>query len=270
MRYPTVSELFFTIESKMLAYNFICSHPNHITREHLHQLRKKIEFDYVASYYFMMDRDEVATHLDYLIAGFKSILATEGFLSALASADGISLEFAPLYSVVDEYRTEINTLINDLDIYRTLVAKEKTSKFISTPSDFTRKIFKASVYKGLANLTIDDLSVFEDNDNPEQLLENIKHFVKGDFESITPALNFIVRKMQIGYYLLTELKAYCDFDFSEISNVEILSKKYVEANRATALTKLRKAIEGKILDSRIANEIKEIDSFITTHTKGNV
>ena len=90
----------------------------------------------------------------------------------------------------------------------------------------------------LLNFEYEGIELFDIDKFPlDQLKKSILFYQRGEFEKISPALNFKAKHDYYAYYAITKLAEAFHLDFTKIKNVLVNSKLYDSQKRAEASSK---------------------------------
>jgi hypothetical protein len=268
-----IFHLFSHLENKINAYhklsNLVTCNEKHIKTE----LSKIVEFGVIEDYVFRIDHSESLKYLNFLKTEVEKLLFNDALILRIAKHDDIELEFGNIESAASRIKLELNSHYNKLNEYIKYI-KSKEDFLIPQVDD--KKIddvkiyeFKESIVKNLASLELENTSVF-DKTNYDILIKNIGYFIGGQFESITPKLNFCVTEKNYAYYLIQSIQNHSSFSLNKINNISINQANFIAGNCSKAMVainkKERKATKKTraffaakaIIDSLIKDNRKEI------------
>ena len=108
-------------------------------------------------------------------------------------------------------------------------ASDKNSN-LNLEADLPRKqVLSVSFVENLLKFEIEDEFLFDKTKEYDKLKKNILYFITGNFEKISPPLNFTIEK-KVAYYLIHSIKKYSTFQLRDIKNVTILGTSFSANN----------------------------------------
>ena len=238
-----IIQLFYPLENKIIAYlklsKLVTCSEKHITQ----QLSRNIEFGVIEDYVYRLDQDDSLKHLNYLRSEVEKMLFNDNLIKQVASHDDNELIFGDIDSASSKIKTELNYYYIKLSEYIRYIknrsghtAPQENSKNNNDRSLYT---LKASIIRDLTCLEFDNTSIFDKLDY-NSLIKNIEHFVAGNFELISPTLNFCVSEKNYAYYLIHSIQSHSSFSLNQIKNISINGTAFSPENCSKAMVEINK------------------------------
>jgi hypothetical protein len=271
----TIEQVFYTIEMKLKSYEVIAEKGAEYSPLHRSWLFRDVDFNYVEAALPLLDKNALHEHIKMLIEKANNLLTNSEYLNRISTILFDALDGFEDFSICrDEIINDISKIISRLKYYLSLEKNLKLdtkNQFDTNDSKRTnasKQVFKKSLSKELLYFHLDDKQLFESEDIDEDILsENIDSFILGNFNKIKGKLNFSVREVRIGYYIINSILKQGNISPSKVKNVTINGNNFHWNGCRTAVSKLKKERELVTFSGYSLNELQEIDDFLSRNLK---
>jgi hypothetical protein len=271
----TIEQVFYTIEMKLKSYEVIAENGAEYSTLHRSWLSRDVDFNHVDAALPLLEERALQVHVKMLIEKANNLLDNSDYLDRLSNILFDTLgNFSELYECRIEIINTIKKIKSRLQDY--LSFRNKSESDIKLESDvnnstriYAHKVtFKHSLFRELVSFHIDEKQLFDSEDTDESiLLENIEYFTQGYFNKIKGNLNFCVRELRIGYYMIHSILKMGNISLSNVKNVTINGNDFNWNRCRTAVSKLKKERQSVTFSGYTLNELQEIDDFLSRNLK---